>query len=115
MAKKKPTPTKPTAPKVRATAPPPAPVVVQAVAPIAAAAPPPEDLMPNIQLQGALETTKQPSVKATPSAVRRTQTVSVGTSPGRLYYNTVAGVTRCYERVGVAANGDEIYRDQTRY
>jgi hypothetical protein len=68
--------------------------------------------MPTIVLQGLQQSTKQ---RLEQPDARRGQTATVGASPGRLHYVTTRGVTRCFERVGVAANGDEVYRDQTRY
>lgn len=43
------------------------------------------------------------------------ETAVVGSSPGRVHYATLGGKSRMFERVGVDASSQEIYRDQTRY
>lgn len=65
--------------------------------------------MPTIELQGL-----SPK-KGTPGRDVKPSTASVGASPGRLYTATLDGIPRTFERVGVNAAGQEIYRDQTRY
>jgi hypothetical protein len=42
------------------------------------------------------------------------ETASVSASPGRYHYATVGGRARTFERVGVDASGNEIFRDQNR-
>lgn len=43
-----------------------------------------------------------------------TTTETVSRSPGRYHYATVAGKARTFEKVGVDASGNEVYRDQNR-
>lgn len=67
--------------------------------------------MPTIILQ--LNVNPKPS--KVPAEKQKTQTTAtVASSPGRYYYATVAGKARTFERVGVDASGNEIYRDQNR-
>ena len=71
--------------------------------------------MATIVLQG-----EQPKSGATaPDGKHNTRfaqtTAVVASSPGRVHYARQGGFNRTYERVGIDASGNEIYRDQTRY
>lgn len=66
--------------------------------------------MPTIVLHYATE--KVVGKSAVPTIKDKVTTASVGSSPGRLHYATVDGKSRCFERVGVDSQGNEVYREQ---
>jgi hypothetical protein len=67
-------------------------------------------MMPTIELQyGKARSSGNQSQPKKQDAVT---TASVGSSPGRLHYATVDGKSRCFERTGTNASGQEIYREQ---
>lgn len=66
--------------------------------------------MPTIVLQ--YDKGRKSGNPSLPAPKDGTATASVGSSPGRLHYATVDGKPRCFERVGVDASGNEVYREQ---
>lgn len=62
--------------------------------------------MPTIELQNNDDSKKSRKPAST--------TASVAASPGLWHYATVNGKARTYDRVGVNASGQEVYRDQNR-